>query len=105
MSDIFVNIYGNGVAYVDNYTPSDGETITLECYEDPGEQLLDVLAWESHGYSVALATTNIQTFTYRAIWGNLTIDVYFSGSTPPPPPPSNWLYAILGSRRRPKTNG
>ena len=105
MSDIFVNTYGNGYAYVDNSTPSDGDTITLWCNEDPGEQLLDVQARESHGYAVALATTNIQSFIYRAIWGDLTIDVYFSGSTPPPPPSNNWLYAILGSRRRPKTNG
>ena len=103
MSEIILNVYGNGIAYVDNNYPIDGDIVTLQANEDPGEELLDITARESHGYAVALATTNLQSFTYQGSWGDLTIDVYFSGSTPPSP--RYWLWAILGSRRRSKCNG
>lgn len=104
MSDIVtVNVYGNGVGFVDDYNPSDGQTITIDAYPYAGEDLLDIQVWESHGWSVAVSVVNSQPLTYRSSWGDITIDIYFTGSTPPPP--RYWLWAILGSRRRPKTNG
>lgn len=105
MSEIFVLVSGNGIAYVDVVYPYDGQTVTLTAQPDLGETLDDITARESHGYSVAMATTNVQSFTYDEAWGDLTIYVTFSGGSPPPPQPMNWLWAILATRRRPKTNG
>lgn len=101
MSNVYVNYTGNGYAYVDNPTPNPGDPFTLYAYEDPGETLDDITAVEEHGYSVAMATTNVQTLTYNAIWGSyITINVIFSGGTPPPPVFPAWLIALLSRRQK-----
>lgn len=78
MNEIFVTWTGDGTAYVDNYYPNEGDTITLTCIPDPHCTLDDILATDSHGYSIALYVTEIQTFTYHVALGNVTIDVTFS---------------------------
>lgn len=100
MSEIIMDISGNGDAYVNNSYPYDGETITLTCTPAEGETLDDVTATDSHGYSIALATQEEQTFVYREIWGDMTIHVIFSGQPPVPPVPESWLWAILFNRRK-----
>lgn len=78
MSNIYVNVIGNGSAWVDNPSPSNGDIITLFAYEDSGAYLIDITARDENGYAVALATTNVQQFQYDSSWGNLTITVKFS---------------------------
>ena len=78
MSDIYVNVTGNGQAWVDNSNPSHGDIITLYAYEDSGAYLIDITARSEYGYAVALDTTNVQQFQYESSWGDLTIDVVFS---------------------------
>ena len=96
MSNIFVNVTGNGYAYVTNPTPSDGDIVTLYATPDTGETLDDIIAIDSGGHSIALAVTQSQTFIYRAAWGDVSITVVFSGSTPPTPTylPA-WLIAVI----------
>lgn len=99
MSDVYVNVSGNGYAYVDNPNPNPGEMFTLYAYEDPGETLDDITATEEHGYSVAMSTINVQTLEYRAIWGSfINIYVVFSGGSPPPPPIFNPAMAAVFKR-------
>lgn len=78
MSEIFVYWTGDGVAYVDNYFPNDGDTITLTCIPDPHCTLIDIYAEDSHGFPVALYVTDVQQFTYNALLGDVTINVTFS---------------------------
>ena len=78
MSNIFVNVIGNGSAWVDNPNPNNGDIITLYAYEDAGAALLDITAVDYQGYSIALATTNEQQFQYDASWQDMTITVTFS---------------------------
>ena len=90
MAEIFLNISGDGTATCDAVPPLvDGEQFTIRFFPDGGAELLDVRAFDSHDYSVALpAVTNNQiTMNYRSTWGNLYVDIYFSGSTPPGPGP------------------
>ena len=98
MSDIYVNWSGNGYAYVDNSHPIESTTITLYCIPDTGETLEDVTARSQYGWAIALATQEIQTFPYDISWGDMYIEVVFSGSTPPPT--SEWLWAILFKKKR-----
>ena len=78
MSNIFINVIGNGTAYVDNYTPNNGDIVTLYAYEYAGAALLDITAVDYQGYSIALATTNVQQFQYDASWQDMTITITFS---------------------------
>lgn len=78
MSNIYVNITGNGQAWVDIPTPNNGDIVTLYAYENTGAFLIDITARDQYGYAVALATTNVQQFQYNSSWGDLTIDVIFS---------------------------
>ena len=78
MSNIFVNVIGNGTAWVDNPTPNNGDIITLYAYENTGAALLDITAVDYQGYAIALATTNVQQFQYDASWQDMTITVTFS---------------------------
>lgn len=101
MSNIYVNSSGNGYAYVDNSSPVQGDNVTLYCVPDPGETLDDVTATDYQGYSIALATTPVQSFIYQDAWQDMTIYVTFSGGTPPPPPPDPpWKWAILFKKKR-----
>lgn len=90
MAEVFLNVFGNGYATCDAVPPMvDGETFTVRFYPDPGEELLQVRGFDSHDYSVALPaiTDNALTMNFRSAWGNLYLDIYFSGSTPPGPGP------------------
>ena len=103
MSEIFVLVTGNGIAWVDNAYPFDGDTVTLTAQPDLGANLDDITARESHGWAVALATTTTQSFVYDESWGDLTIYVTFSGGGPPPPPPTTipvWLIMKMAENNR-----
>lgn len=105
MSEIFVLVSGNGIAWVDNAYPWDGDTVTLTAQPDLDATLDDITARESHGWAVALATTTVQTFTYDDSWGDLTIYVTFSGGSPPPPPPPEipaWLIGLMSKKNQEK---
>lgn len=101
MAKIDVLITGNGTAYVDNDDPNIGDIVTLYCDPVVGETLDDVIAWDEHGYSIALATVAVQSFTWN--YGAMTISVTFSGTTPPTPTPTAyrkkhmpiWMYPCL----------
>lgn len=103
MAKIDVVVSGNGVAFVDDDNPSQGQTVTLTCEPDIGETLEDVLAWDSDGHSIALYVQQSQTFTWNDSWVAMTISVEFSGSTPPPPTPARtkrkhmpiWMYPMF----------
>ena len=105
MADVFLNVFGNGYATTDALPPMvEGETFTITFYPDPGETLEDVRAFDSHDYPVALPSIvgNVLTMTWRSDWGNLYVDIYFSGGpTPPPPTPTllPWMIAILSRRQ------
>ena len=104
MADVLLNIFGNGTATTDALPPMvEGETFTIRFFPDPGEDLLDVRAYDSHDYSVALApvVNNELTMNFRSAWGNLYVDIYFTGSTPPPGP--SFPYWILLKKRRKKS--
>ena len=101
MSLIDVITTGNGVAWVDNPDPVQGDTVTLNAIPDTGETLDDIQAWDEHGYSIALYVQQVQQFTWN--YGSMTISVTFSG-TPTPPTPTTprkrkhmpiWMYPCL----------
>lgn len=98
MAEVFLNVFGNGYATTDALPPMvEGETFTINFYPDPGEELLTVQAFDSHDYSVALppVVNNEITMNFRSGWGNLYVDVYFSGSTPPGPSIIEWLIPFI----------
>ena len=103
MSVISVTYSGNGVAYAVPSVVNGGETVTLTCTPDPGETLIDIVAYDEHGYSVALSVVTVQTFTYNATLGNVFITVTFSSTTPPGPGPGRvgpWLYKKIADANR-----
>lgn len=94
MGFIFVNVTGAGNAYVDNPSPFDGDSVTLYANPDTDEHIEDITARDEQGFAIALGPYQQQTFTYHSSWGNVTISVEFSGTTPPGPGPSSipiWL--------------
>ena len=107
MGQIFLNINGNGNAYV--VPPAgdpmvDGEQFTIYFIPDGGATLDDVRAFDSHDYPVALPpiTNNQLTMNFRSAWNNLYVDIYFSGSTPPGPGgfPTWLLFKFRKKRKR-----
>lgn len=101
---IVVNSSGNGVAFVSNDNPAQGETVTLYCYPAVGETLLDVYAVDLDGYSIALGVVEVQSFTYN--YNGMIITAEFSSTPPPPTPTTNgkkkmpiWMYPTLRQRR------
>ena len=92
MAQIDILVTGNGTAYVDNPTPNIGDTVTLYCDPATGETLLDVLAWDEGGHSIALAVTPVQSFTWNFV--AMTISVVFSGTTPPQPTTPNKIHRM-----------
>jgi len=90
MAEVFLSIHGNGTATTDALPPMvDGEPFTITLIPDPGESVESVRAFDSHDYSVALPShvNNVISATFRSGWGNLYVDIYFTGSTPPGPGP------------------
>ena len=105
MSKIDVVVVGNGIAYVSNSDPVDGETVTLTCTPDTGETIDDVEAWDSSAHPVAFAPVPSQSFVwYDSTYGGaMTIKVTFSGSPTPPTPTEThkrkhmpiWMYPMF----------
>lgn len=102
MADVFLNVHGNGYATCDAVPPLvEGEYFTIHFYPDADAELLDVRAYDSHDHSVALppVVDNEISMAFRSAWGNLYVEIYFSGSTPPTPPtPTSrkfWLIMAL----------
>ena len=55
MAEVFLNVRGNGTASTDAMPPmAQGERFTITFVPDPGESLLDVRAFDSYDYAVAL---------------------------------------------------
>lgn len=79
---IYVNVTGNGTAYVDNPSPSEGDEVTLYCTPNGSDILEDVVGETITGYSVALYVQEIQTFTMPN--ESIIIEVTFSGESPIP---------------------
>lgn len=82
---IYVNSSGNGTAYVSNPNPADGETVTLYAIPSSGATLLDLIAVDDGGYSIAISVQEQQQITYRAYWINMYVTATFSGSPSPSP--------------------
>lgn len=102
MADVYISDHGNGYTTSDAVPPLvDGEYFTLHFYPDGGQELLDVRAYDSHDYSVALppVVDNELSMAFRSAWGNLYVDVYYSGSTPPPPEPSTPWWLIIAMKK------
>lgn len=108
MADVYLNVHGNGIASTDALPPmTEGEPFTITLTPDPGEEVLDVRAYDSHDYSVALPAPvdNVIYANFRTGWGNLYVDIYFSGSTPPGPGPGDfpfWLLAFFKNKKHKK---
>ena len=98
MAEVFLNDMGNGYSTTDALPPMvEGEQFTIHFYPDPGETLDDVRAFDSNDYAVALppVVNDEITMNFRSGWGNLYVDVYYSGSTPPGPSITDWLIPFV----------
>ena len=101
---ISVTYTGNGIAYVTNYDPDQGEIVTLYCLPAEGETLLDVYAIDLTGHSIALGVVEEQTITYN--YNGMKITVEFSGTSPVEPFKDHihkkmpiWMYPVIRQRR------
>lgn len=108
MGKVFLNVSGDGSAYC---IPAAGTELAnnerFEIYSVPfsGADLEDIRAFDSHDYSVAIPVAEHIVMQFRDGWGNLYVDIYFSGSpTPPPPQPSmlTWLIMKMAWKKRHK---
>lgn len=86
MAQVFLNVRGNGTAYVDNEAPTQGEEFTIHCIPFDDAELLDVKLWTSDDQSIAITVGPDITLTYQSIYGNVYADIYFTGSEPQPEP-------------------
>lgn len=75
MSNIYVNVTGNGTGWVDNPNPNNGDIITIYAYADSGATLLDVTMQSQYGYYIAVSVTPVQQISYDSSWGDCTIDI------------------------------
>ena len=110
MGKVFLNPQGDGSAYC---IPAAGtelannERFEIHFVPDAGADLDSVRAFDSHDYAVALpaVSNNMIVMAFRSGWGNLYVDIYFSGSPTPPSPVGDvpiWLLkkaADLNSKR------
>lgn len=99
MGKVFLNVSGDGSAYC---IPAAGTELAnnerFEIYSVPfsGADLEDIRAFDSHDYSVAIPVADHIVMQFWDGWGNLYVDIYFSGSpTPPPPQPSMLIWLIM----------
>lgn len=94
MADVYLNVFGDGSASTDASPPmTEGEIFTIYFHPEGESELLDVRAFDSHDYAVALppVTDNELTMRFRSGWGSLYVDIYFTGAEPPEPPLPFWL--------------
>lgn len=107
MGKVFLNVSGDGTAYC---IPAAGTELAngerFEIYSVPfaGAELDDIRAFDSHDYSVAIPVADHIVMQFRDSWGNLYVDIYFSGSPTPPQPTSIliWLLLKIAKKRRHK---
>lgn len=105
MAEVFLNDFGNGYTTTDALPPMvEGEWFTIRFYPDGGGELLDVRAWDSHDFSIALpaVVNNELSLQWRSVWGNLYVDSYYSGATPPEPEPQFLWPLIIGMKKNNK---
>lgn len=101
MAQIYFNVSGNGSYWTDALPPMvDGEWFTVRFIPDPDCELLQVNAFDSYDYPIALPPilNNEISMQWRSSWGNMYMDIYFTGSTPPPPTPTGgnfWLIMAM----------
>lgn len=100
MGKIFLNNFGNGSTY--GAPPfgidlSNNEQFTIYFAPSGGATLDDVRAYDSYDFPIALpaVSNNMITMNFRSAWGNMYLDVYYSGSPTPPPPPPPTHFDIL----------
>lgn len=107
MGKVFLNVSGDGTAYC---IPAAGTELMngerFEIYSVPfaGADLDDIRAFDSQDYPVAIPVADHIVMQFRDSWGNLYVDIYFSGS-PTPPQPTNiliWLLLKIAKKRRHK---
>lgn len=109
MGKVFLNVSGDGSARC--VPPAgeelvNGEQFTIYFTPDGGAELTDVRAFDSHDYAVALPaiSDNTLTMAFRSGWGNLYVDIYFSGSPEPPSPVGSvpiWLLKKAADHNNP----
>lgn len=104
MGKVFLNVFGDGSAYC---IPAAGTELAnnerFEIYSVPfsGATLDDIRAFDSHDYSVAIPVADHIVMQFRSGWGNLYVDIYFSGSpTPPSPVGSVPVWLLFKIRRK-----
>lgn len=103
MAQIYFNVFGNGTYWTDANPPMvDGEWFTVRFIPDGGAELTEVRAYDSHDFPIALPPIvgNELSMQFRTSWGNMYMDIYFSGSTPPEPPTARmpwWL--VIGLKK------
>lgn len=89
MGKVFLNVNGDGSAYcvpAAGTELSNGERFEIYCIPFSGSDLEDVRAFDSHDYSVAIPVAEHIVMQFRDSWGNLYVDIYFTGSPTPPTP-------------------
>ena len=94
MGHVYLNPIGGGTATVDNPNPNNGERFTIYCIPYLGYQLDDVRAFDSYDHPVAIVVGTTISMVFDDAWGNLYVDIYFTGSGPTPPGPGGfpkWL--------------
>ena len=107
MGKVFLNVSGDGSAYcvpIAGTELADGERFEIYSVPFSGADLDDIRAFDSHDYSVAIPVAEHIVMQFRSGWGNLYVDVYFSGA-PVPPQPTNvltWLLMKIAWKRRHK---
>lgn len=107
MGQVFLNVSGSGYAYC--IPPAgeqlvDGERFVIYSIPDAGCELDDIRAFDSHDYSVAIPVGQQVSMVFRSSWGNLYVDIYFTGSTPPPTPIGGlpiWLLKKAADKNNP----
>lgn len=108
MPDVYLSVYGDGSATTDATPPmTEGEIFTIFFHPDGGSELLDVRAFDSHDYAVALppVTDNELTMRFRSGWGSLYVDIYFTGAEPPEPSFPFWILFFRKKKHRKKIMG
>lgn len=106
MGKIFLNPSGDGAAYC---IPAAGTELAngerFEIISTPylGASLVDIRYFDSYDHSVALPVGTTVYGIFDSSWGNLYVDIYFSGGPVPPTPTSNWLIPVIKTMSKRKT--
>jgi hypothetical protein len=106
MGHVYLNIHGEGTANCTNPEPTvDDPNFTIYMYPMSHEgEVTHVQAYTSYDEPIAtmfyydpVIPAYVCDMTYRPIWNNVYVDIYFSGSTPPEPPgpTSHWIIPVL----------